>query len=516
MNSASHTNETFDVIIIGGSFSGASSALLLKRKNPDLRVLIVEKSEHFDYRVGESTSEVSGCFLTKVLKVSHHLSCKHFQKNGLRLWFNAPGNQDAGRCTEIGPFSQSRFPTYQLDRSLLDEHLINTAREEGCTVMRPAHVKEINLHDEQHEIVIKQGDQLHTFECRWLIDASGKAAVLARKLDLLQPLPSHPVNSMWVRFTGVKNLDTHDVQAAYPALQNGPNVSRSSATNHLMGHGWWSWIIPLSNGDFSAGVTYDERIYTPPAGDSLSARIKEHLVQHPMGKLLFQDAMPVANDAKAYKHLPYYSKQVAGPNWICVGDAAGFMDPLYSQGLDYCSHTVYSAYKIVSASLAGECVKQKIAMQNQTFGESYSRWYHGIYHNKYHYMGDADCMNAAFLMDIAAYFIGPVRLVYEDTDSEFALMPYNGPAGKVFADFMALYNRRLAAIAGKLRANDAFGENNLDQRYYVRKPFDKGTGSLRHMLAGIKIWLKLEWRALWLTGEKVPHPMQEPQVNPVV
>ncbi len=52
-------------------------------------------------------------------------------------------------------------------------------------------------------------------------------------------------------------------------------------------------------------------------------------------------------------------------------------------------------------------------------------------------MGDADCMNAAFLMDVAAYFIGPVRLVYENTVEEFSLMPYDGPAGKFFAEFMA-------------------------------------------------------------------------------
>jgi flavin-dependent dehydrogenase len=506
-------SKSYDVIVIGGSFSGASSALLLKRSNPAMRVLIIEKSEKFDFRVGESTSEVAGCFMTRVLKISHHLSCHQFQKNGLRLWFTSPGNHDPGRCTEIGPFSQSRFPTYQLDRSLLDEHLIATAREEGCDVMRPANVKEIHLHDKESEIVVKLGEEIHHFQCKWLVDASGKAAMLARKLGHLESLPSHPVNSMWVRFSGVKNLDTHHIQSECPALMSGPNVSRSSATNHLMGHGWWSWIIPLSNGDFSAGVTYDERIYTPPTGDSIAARIKTHLLQHPMGQLLFDEAVPVVNDAKAYKHLPYYSKQVAGPNWICVGDAAGFMDPLYSQGLDYCSHTVYAATKIVSASLAGECVQNKIAMQNQTFGESYFRWYRGIYHNKYQYMGDADCMNAAFLMDIAAYFIGPVRLVYEHTDSEFSLMPYNGPAGKVFADFMALYNRRLAAIAAKLQANGLFGANNLDQRYYVRKPFDKGTGSVRHMVLGMKMWLKLEWRAFWLSSAQVPDPVQAQQVN---
>ena len=56
-----------------------------------------------------------------------------------------------------------------------------------------------------------------------------------------------------------------------------------------MGRGWWSWIIPLSNGDFSAGVTWDERIFTPPAEGSIGERLKQHLLAHPVGKLMFEN-----------------------------------------------------------------------------------------------------------------------------------------------------------------------------------------------------------------------------------
>ncbi|RYD84193.1 MAG: NAD(P)/FAD-dependent oxidoreductase, partial [Verrucomicrobiaceae bacterium] len=54
----------YDVVIFGGAFSGSALALLLKRARPETRVLIVEKSEAFDRKVGESTSEVAGCFIT--------------------------------------------------------------------------------------------------------------------------------------------------------------------------------------------------------------------------------------------------------------------------------------------------------------------------------------------------------------------------------------------------------------------------------------------------------------------
>ncbi|MGI8956982.1 MAG: tryptophan 7-halogenase [Chthoniobacterales bacterium] len=57
----------FDVAIVGGAFSGAATALLMKRRRPETRILIIEKATEFDRKVGESTTEVSSCFLTRVL-----------------------------------------------------------------------------------------------------------------------------------------------------------------------------------------------------------------------------------------------------------------------------------------------------------------------------------------------------------------------------------------------------------------------------------------------------------------
>ena len=93
----------YDVVVIGGAFSGSSSAILLKRRFPDLKILIVEKTEEFDRKVGESTSEVAGCFLTQVLKVGAHLSRKHVAKHGLRMWFHQEDGNIPGDSTEVGP-----------------------------------------------------------------------------------------------------------------------------------------------------------------------------------------------------------------------------------------------------------------------------------------------------------------------------------------------------------------------------------------------------------------------------
>jgi len=63
----------FDVAIVGGAFSGAATALLIKRRRPGTRILIIEKATVFDRKVGESTNEVSSCFLTKVLGLTSYL-----------------------------------------------------------------------------------------------------------------------------------------------------------------------------------------------------------------------------------------------------------------------------------------------------------------------------------------------------------------------------------------------------------------------------------------------------------
>lgn len=501
----------YDVVILGGAFSGAALANLLLRERPDCRVLIIEKSTEFDRKIGESTSEVAGCFLTRVIGLSHYLAAEHFQKHGLRMWFTTPENKEADRCSEIGPFSQARFPTYQLDRSKLDQKILDQATAAGCHIARPATVKSLDLGGRGNNLITYKADgETRQIRATWVIDASGKAALIARQRGTLQSLDAHPVHSMWVRFRKVQDLDCPSSRLDTPKMQPPPVVSRSSATNHLMGRGWWSWIIPLSNGEFSAGVTWDERLCTPPSEGPIGERVKSHLLTHPIGKLMFADAEPVENDARIYKHLPYYSSEVCGDGWIAVGDAAGFMDPLYSQGLDYCSYGICAALAILRKDTMGSCVHQALAMHNESFSQSYHRWFNALYKNKYQYLGDARLMRAAFLLDIGTYFIGPVQLVYRDTMNEFAKMPYNGPIGAAFARFMALYNRRLENIARKRLQSGTYGKENLDHRYFVRVPFHTSPGVLRHLSKGVMVWLGLELETL-LSRPAEPLPTPDPR-----
>src|SRR5215475_8038874 len=102
MNPQPAEKTDYDVIIAGGALAGAATAILLLREQPQLRVLIVEKSSAFGRRVGEATVEISGYFLCRVLGLTQYLNEAHLVKQGMRFWFTNSRAQTLEQCSEIG------------------------------------------------------------------------------------------------------------------------------------------------------------------------------------------------------------------------------------------------------------------------------------------------------------------------------------------------------------------------------------------------------------------------------
>ncbi|MDQ6809065.1 MAG: NAD(P)/FAD-dependent oxidoreductase [Verrucomicrobiota bacterium] len=455
----------YDVVIVGGAFSGAATALVLKRKHPAARVLIVEKAAEFDRKVGESTTELSSCYMTRILGLTNYLGHEHLAKQGLRLWFNNRADQAFDDCVEIGARYQARLPTFQVDRAKLDSHLLELAVAAGCDLRRPAKVSGIELNGSSGQSVALSSDAGdETVTCRWIVDASGRAALLPRKLGHFKPNTEHPINAVWARFSGVKDWDSYDWRERFADYANACRTSRSWATNHLMGNGWWCWIIPLRGGDVSAGLVYDSRIFKLPEGANLSDRLRTHLLAHPVGREIFANAEAVDRDVHAFSAMPYVSSTVCDDGWAAVGDAAGFIDPLYSPGLDFCSYTTYYVADMLARNLAGEDVADQISYYNEQYAITYRLWFETLYKDKYYYMGDAELMSAALLLDVGTYFIGLVIPVYRDPEKEFLHLPFEGAAGRVFAGMMKFYNRRLVTLAKRRVATGYFGSRNAGWR----------------------------------------------------
>src|SRR5437867_2992825 len=126
--------KTYDVAIVGGALSGAATAIVLLQQQPELKILIVEKSSAFSRRVGEATVEVSGYFLGRVLGLTQHLNEAHLVKQGMRFWFFNSDTQSLSECSEIGGRYLSRVPAFQVDRAVLDEEVLRRAQALGAAV----------------------------------------------------------------------------------------------------------------------------------------------------------------------------------------------------------------------------------------------------------------------------------------------------------------------------------------------------------------------------------------------
>ncbi|HEX5716988.1 MAG TPA: NAD(P)/FAD-dependent oxidoreductase [Thermoanaerobaculia bacterium] len=480
----------FDVIILGGAFSGASAAILLRRDRPDLSVLIVERQSRFDEKVGEATTEMSGMFLTRRLAQWQHLEREHLPKEGLRYWFQNDKVRGHANASESGAFLRSTVPSFQLRRDALDEHLLATAVEEGAELLRPARVKDVDLGDFDHRVTIETAEEeAETISCRWVLDASGRACFLGRRLNLIERNKEHPTAAVWCRWQDVRHID--DFAARGPlSLSRGNVSSRRLATNHYMGFGYWVWFIPLGNGETSVGVVFDTRLVHLDRGKDIAADYDAFLRRIPMAAELLQSARMRPEDLRTYSNLAYATKQYMGNGWALVGDAAAFLDPYYSPGLDHASFSAEATVEIVKAQTSGEDVSDRIREHNETFLRSYWRFFGSIYKDKYYYMGEHDLLSASFLIETAQYYIFVVIPAYR-VMGKFHWMPVLGPKPAFFSyHLMRIYNRRFKKIALARREMGEAGIRNDGRR--VKAFFNLSFAPFRMAGRGLRIWAMAE------------------------
>ncbi|HEU4521322.1 MAG TPA: tryptophan 7-halogenase [Thermoanaerobaculia bacterium] len=480
--------DSYDVVILGGAFSGAAAAILLRREAPELRVLIVEKAEAFDEKVGEATTEMSAMFITRRLAMWHHLEAEHLPKEGLRYWFTNDRVTGHGNASEAGGFLRSSVPSFQLRRDTLDEYLLSTAVAEGAELLRPAKARDVELRDYDNRVVIEIGGEAREIQCRWILDATGRVTFLGRRLGLIERNDDHPIAALWCRWKNVRHID--DIAARHGLLATRNVSSRRLGTNHYMGFGYWIWVIPLGNGETSIGIVFDKRLVDLHHSKARAQDYIAFLKAIPALAELLEGAAPRLDDLRFYSHLPYVTKQYMGNGWALIGDAAAFLDPYYSPGLDHASFSVEGTVEIVKKFFAGEDIRERTVEHNETFVRSYHRFFEAAYRDKYYYMGEVDLLAASFLLDTAQYYIFVVTPAYRFM-KKFFWMPVLGPKPAFISyHMMALYNRRFKAIALSRRAAGEAGARNDGRRikaYYNLNfaPFHMGA-------RGMKLWILAE------------------------
>ncbi len=492
---------SYDVVVIGGALAGGATATLLLRENPKLRVLIVEKSAEFQRRVGESTVETSSFFLGRTLGLTQYLNENHLVKQGLRFWFANERATRLDECSEIGGRYLSRIAGYQVDRAKLDEEVLRRAALLGAEIRRPAQLvtAELVAGGAQRLTIRRLPDgATETLAARWVVDASGVAATLARQNGWWRANTAHPTASVWARWKNVKDWDGQELADKFPEWSLACHGVRGTATNHLMGDGWWSWWIPLKGGDVSIGLTYDQRLVSLPKGGSLGERMRDFLVEkHPVAREMLERATWEDGDVHYRKNLPYYSTTFAGDGFALVGDAAGFIDPFYSPGIEWIAQTSVAAAQLILAERAGETdIAERIATHNADYTRNYHRWFGAMYRDKYEYMGEFDLMRLAFLLDFGLFMFFVVKHIYRRGTKVFARSSFADPQAVVAYHFMSAYNRRFARIARMRRLRGKLGRLN-DRRFYGLKGFTFAAASLGPLFGAMFGWVKLELTEGW-------------------
>lgn len=490
----------YDVVVLGGAFSGAATAMLLKRDHPEISVLVVEKSKQFDAKVGEATTEMSAMFLTRRLAQWRHLELDQLPKEGLRYWFANADVTHHWQATEAGGFVRSAVPSFQLRRDRLDEQLLAEAVAAGAELVRPARVRDVELGKFDHRVTFDQGSETFSVGCRWVVDATGRANFLGRKLGLIARNEEHPTAAFWGRFRNLGHID--DLAARGPVEFARRNLaSRRLGTNHYTGRGYWVWVIPLGNGETSVGVVWDRRLldlHTRPDREQAFREFLAALV--PFNELLPGSELRT-EDFRYYSNLAYATTQYMGDGWALVGDAAVFLDPYYSPGLDHCSFSVEATAEIVGLDLAGKPIAARTKEHNETFVRSYWRFFEAIYKGKYLYMGEADLLSAAFLLDTAQYYIFVVIPAYR-VYGRFFWMPVLGPKEAFFNyKLMKFYNRRFQALAELRREMGEAGRRNAGRR--IKAYYALDSAPFRMALRGVKLWLYAELDGVRLTLKKM-------------
>ena len=468
-NGSAEVADTYDVVIMGGALSGGATATLLLRHNLGIRILILEKSPKLGRRVGEATVEVSAYFMGRVLGLTQYLNESHLAKQGLRFWFTNDDVRSLAEASELGPLYQVRVPSYQLDRAAFDEEVLRRATAAGAQLVRPATITDVQLSSgNEQSVTFRNGDGNKTVRARWIVDASGVAAILARKNGWWVSNTEHPTAAAWSRWKGVKDWDSRELAEKYPQWSRSVYSTRNTATNHVIGDGWWSWWIPLKGGDVSVGVVFDQRLVDwPQDGGKIGERLKTFLMKHPVAREILIDAQFEEEDVHWRKNLAYYSTTFAGDGFVLVGDAAAFMDPFYSPGMDWISFTTSRAAALIGAQRRGEPMSALVERHNRDFAISHRCWFEAVYKDKYEYMGEFDLMSIALIFDLCLYYLGVASRPFKYGEKALLAPPFSGKGiGPIFR-FMRTYNRRFAEIARRRRKRRMLGKTNRAHRCLI-------------------------------------------------
>lgn len=405
-----------DVSIVGGGVAAMTLALELHGARPRTRIQIIDPNPHpvaeVTHTVGESTVEVSALYLGDRLGLTDHLQNAQLRKMGLRMFFSHNGNTDIAQRVELGGSVFVPQPTYQIDRGRLENELHRRCVAAGVDIVT-GRVRSVDLgaRDGQHTLSVQCGEDVTQTTARWVVDASGRNRTLPRGLDLKRD-NGHHCNAAWLRIaTEIDVGKWSDDPSWQSRLVEG---DRAFSTNHLMGEGYWVWLIRLASGATSVGIVADPKFHAFNDFNTLE-RARAWLRRHePQCADVLDAHEELIRDFRVMKQYSHTATRVydGDRRWCVTGDAGIFLDPLYSSGLDLVAIGNGLVTDLVIRDLDGENVTARAGISDSLFRSLTDMWV-AIYRDQYVLMGSPTVMSVKVIWDIAFYW-GFVGLLYSN------------------------------------------------------------------------------------------------------
>ena len=405
-----------DVVIMGGGLAGTTLALQLRQRFPELDILVLERRRHpvpeAAHKIGESTVEIGAHYFETVLGLKPHLMEKHLRKFGFRFFFSE-GREDFDQALELGVSHALPTPSYQVDRGIFENFLAPHARERGIRYHDGASVRsfELGTGGQAHTVTWSEAGQEHTAEARWLIDASGRAGLVKRRLGLAED-HVHDANSVWFRIGARINVDEWSADPAW--LDRCDPRNRWLSTNHLVGRGYWVWLIPLSSGSHSVGIVADQRLHPYETMNTFERAMDWLHAHQPRLARDLEGKRHLLQDFAGVRRFTYNCKQLySGDRWALTGEAGVFLDPFYSPGSDFIAISNTYVTELVAKDFAGEPVAAYARIYEQFLRSFYDNTM-TLYVDQYDIFGDPEVLPVKVTWDYAYYWGVLCQIFFQD------------------------------------------------------------------------------------------------------
>ncbi len=304
-----------DVLVIGGGPAGCTVAPLLAEKGH--KVVVLEKAHHPRFHIGESLLPAN-LPLFERLGVAEEVKAIGMVKRAAEFVSFADDKQQVFQFAEAWD-GKSMPHAYQVLRSKFDEILIRNAEKKGVEVHEGCRARSIDfLPNNAGAVIEAENDDGSTmrWKARFVVDASGRDTFLANKFQIKHRNPKHNSSSVYGHFAG--------------ARRHGGDAE-GNITIFWFEHGWF-WFIPMMDDQTSIGMVTWPYFMKTKGKRSLTEFLMDGIAMCPPLAERLKDARLI-NEVEATGNFSYVSERNHGPNYVLLGDAYAFIDPVFSSGV---------------------------------------------------------------------------------------------------------------------------------------------------------------------------------------